>query len=139
MQSANLMNIKIFMANGMFEEKLFIDCVDYDYCQKALNNGYKIIRCNEAKLIHEPGVEKVKKILFYDYKYGWMNETRFYYQIRNLNYLYDKYHVLKFKIIKLYKILKVIFLFDNKKEYFKMLQKGNKDFKNNVYGKINKG
>ena len=41
--SGNLLNLEIWRTLGGFEEKLFIDEVDNDYCLKAVSVGYKII------------------------------------------------------------------------------------------------
>ena len=41
--SANLLNLKLFEQIGKFEDKLFIDLVDYDYCIKAQMNNFKVL------------------------------------------------------------------------------------------------
>lgn len=136
MTSGNLLNLELYKKNGQFMEKLFIDAVDYEYCLRARKNGYKILQCNKAVLIHNPGITKAKKFLFKEYKYGYMSTTRMYYQVRNLRYLVKEYKSFRAGIIILIKFMKIIILFENKKEYIKYFIKGIKDSKNNIYGKI---
>ena len=88
MTSGNLLNIQLYEQVGPFLEKLFIDAVDYEFCLRARKKGYKILQCNKAILLHNPGITKIKKIGKFEYKYGYMSPLRLYYQIRNLSVLY---------------------------------------------------
>lgn len=136
MTSGNLINLELFQKVGMFKEEFFIDGVDYEYCLRARKNGYKILQCNRAILLHNPGITKIKKILFWNYKYGYMSPTRMYYQIRNLKYISKEYKSFRAELIIIIKFLKIVLLFDNKKEFFTMFKKGIKDCKENKFGKI---
>lgn len=136
MQSANLLNLKVMKKIGFYDEKYFIDCVDYEYCLRAKRNGYKIIRCNKAILIHNPGITKYKKILGINIKYGYASPVRIYYQIRNALYMYKKYGNIRSLCIVAIKLLKIILFYDNKKEFFTFAIRGISDYKNNVCGKI---
>lgn len=136
MTSGNLINLELFQKVGMFKEEFFIDGVDYEYCLRARKNGYKILQCNKAILLHNPGITKIKKILFWNYKYGYMSPTRMYYQIRNLKYISKEYKSFRAELIIIIKFLKIVLLFDNKKEFFTMFKKGIKDCKENKFGKI---
>ena len=55
MTSGSLMPIRIFQERGLFEESLFIDYVDYEYCLRVRSAGYLIEECREAVLLHAPG------------------------------------------------------------------------------------
>ena len=136
MTSGNLLNLELYKQIGKFREDFFIDGVDYEYCLRARKNGYKILQCNNAKLIHNPGITKTKKILWIDYKYGYMSPIRMYYQVRNLSAIAKEYNSIKAKIIILVKYMKIVLLFENKTEFFKKFREARKDFKNNIYGKI---
>ena len=136
MTSGNLINLELFQKVGMFREEFFIDGVDYEYCLRARKNGYKILQCNKATLLHNPGITKIKKIIFWNYKYGYMSPTRMYYQIRNLKYISKEYKSFRAELIIIIKFLKIVLLFDNKKEFFTMFKKGIKDCKENKFGKI---
>lgn len=132
MQSGNLLNLDIYKKVGTFKENFFIDGVDYEYCLRLNKKGYEILECGEAVLYHSPAI--TKKILFF--KYGYCNPIRIYYQTRNLLWISRKYNSIEMKLILLYKWLKILLFFDNKKEYFKMYKKGIKDCNDNNFGKI---
>lgn len=136
MTSGNLLNLQLYKKNGTFKEELFIDAVDYEYCLRARKNGYKILQCNKAILKHNPGITKIKKILFYKYKYGYMSPTRLYYQVRNLRYLIINYNSYRALLVIAIKLMKILFLFDNKKSYLKMFKKAILDSRKGIYGKI---
>lgn len=136
MQSGCIFNLQLYKIVGCFREDFFIDCVDYEYCLRARKKGYKIIQCTKAELIHNPGIEKTKRILFWNYKYGYMSEKRLYYQIRNLSQIWKEYKCFKALLIILLKFLKILLLFDDKLLYFKYFRLARKDFKNNKFGEI---
>lgn len=128
MQSAAMISVEIYKQIGAYEEKLFIDGVDYDYCYRIREKGYKIVQCHDALLKHSPAKTKQIRILFYTFKYGIASPTRYYYQSRNLLYLLFKYKDLKILAIWLYKLFKICFLFPNKMTYLHFFFKGIKDF-----------
>ncbi len=135
MTSGSLLSIKAYKKIGNFKEEFFIDAVDYEYCLRARANGYKIIQVNSAYLLHNPGITKEKKILFFNYKYGYMSPLRLYYQIRNLSCIAKEFKSYRSYLVIIMKLAKIFLLFDNKKEFLKMFKKARKDFKNNKYGK----
>lgn len=136
MQSASLFNLSIFNEIGPFREDFFLDCVDYDYCCKAIKCNYHIVQCAKALLNHNPGITKTKKILFFKYKYGYMSPLRLYYQVRNLLQLSKEYKSFYLFAFAMWKIFKVVFFFDSKKNHLKAALKAVCDFKNKRFGKI---
>lgn len=60
-QSGALVNILVWESVGGFDEWMFIDFVDFDYCKKLNINKYKIIRCNKTVIDHELGKRKITK------------------------------------------------------------------------------
>jgi rhamnosyltransferase len=54
MTSGSLIPISIFCEEGWFEESLFIDAVDFEYCLRLRSNGYSVEECPEAVLLHAP-------------------------------------------------------------------------------------
>ena len=88
--SASLTNLKVWKELDGFDEWLFIDGVDYDYGIRANAEGYKVIRCFDAELLHELGnlkcVNVLGKVLYVT------NHSAFrkYYMTRNTIYLRDK-------------------------------------------------
>lgn len=53
--SGSLLNLKVFEKLGGFNEELFIDEVDHDYCYKAVLSGYKVIAVKAGLLQHSLG------------------------------------------------------------------------------------
>lgn len=131
MQSGNLLSLDVFRKTGKFKEEFFIDGVDYEYCFRLNQLGYSIYECGEAILHHNPGI--TKKFIFI--KYGYCSPLRIYYQVRNLLWINKEYKSIKMLIILLYKLIKILFLFDHKKEFLIMYKKGIIDYKNNRFGK----
>lgn len=101
--SGCLTSLKIWRELGGFDEKMFIDCVDFDYDTRVLKADKKIIRVNRAILHHRLGcakevkffvffgkllgIEKLKKP-FYTYNHS---VTRTYYYARNIKYYIFKH------------------------------------------------
>ena len=135
MTSASIFNVEIMKKINFFDERYFLDVVDYEYCLKCNKKDYKVMRYNGYAVRHNPGITNTTKL--FKYKYGYMSPIRYYYQIRNLKLLYSEYKYKKIKLILLYKFLKVILLFSNKKEYLKMNKKAKQDYKNKRFYKIN--
>lgn len=135
MQSANLVNIKAYKEIGRYDEKLFIDVVDFDYCFRMRKCRYKIVQCSEAVLNHKPATTRVKKIFGKEFKYGVASPLRYYYQVRNIKYVVHEYKSFKMYLILLYKIFKCHVLFDNKADYIIAIKKAKYDYKNGIYGK----
>lgn len=104
--SGSLININICNKLGRFDESLFIDGIDTDYCRKLSINKYKQIRVNSTYILHEVG--KAEKTFLYRIhrdnagkfsimKYYRTNHSlqRIYYMARNniiLTRRYKKYY-----------------------------------------------
>ena len=122
---------------GLFNENLFIDGLDIEWCERAKEKGYTIYCVGEAFLKHKPA-ETISLNLFGKpiIKYGVASPERYYYQFRSNDYIIRKYHskvALKYQIVK---ILKVIVLFDNKAAYIKAFMKAIIDSRTNRWGRI---
>ena len=136
MTSGNLLNLELYKKVGKFKEDFFIDGVDYEYCLRAKKYKCRMIQCNKAELKHNPGITKEKKILFWNYKYGYMNPIRLYYQVRNFYWIQKEYKCFAATKILIIRLLKIILLFDNKKKFFLVYKRGKSDFKNGKFGKF---
>ncbi len=140
--SGALTKAEIYKNIGMYDERLFIDLVDHDYCLYLNKKGFKIIQVKSAILIHNLG-ESVKKSLL-GLKMTPTNHSplRRYYMSRNRHYIWDKYKndfpkwVLKDKRRFITENLKIILFEDSKIEKFKYIRNGIKDYKNNVFGEF---
>ena len=129
-----------FYKNELYDEKLFIDLVDHDYCLRINSMGYKIIRVNSAILIHNLGESIQKKILGITVTPTNHSALRRYYMSRNRKYIWNKYRgtfkewVIKDKIRSLNEIVKIIAFEDEKLNKLKMIKLGLKDYKDKKWG-----
>lgn len=126
--SGSLVNVAIWNLIGRFDETLFIDIVDFEYCYRIKQNNYKIYRVNSVILEHECGhihdvVILGRKIRIYNH-----NSTRKYYFARNWIYVFFKHRTqisVRF-IVKQYVVIviKTIFFEKHKLEKIKSIVKG---------------
>lgn len=54
-QSATFVRISAWKKCGGFNEWMFIDFVDFDFCKRMELNGFKILRCNDVTVDHQLG------------------------------------------------------------------------------------
>lgn len=127
MMSGNYLNINIFQKLGGFLEVLFVDGLDNDYCIRCGQKGYKIVECGEAIMEHMPCKTAEFSFLGYKFKYGYDSPKRYYGHARALAFLTRRYKTPYEIAFFIYKFLKIIFLFDNKKEYLKAYIDGARD------------
>ncbi len=85
--SGSFTRVSIWKEIGGFEEKLFIDYVDNDYCIKLYYHDYKIVRVNNVVLNHELG--HIKNHIYKSTTNH--NYMRRYYIARNSIYVSKKY------------------------------------------------
>lgn len=92
-QSGAMHNLEIFAKINGYNEELFIDQVDYEFCIRLREYGYKIIKLNNAILLHNTDdtniqLKYINGKKFYINKYS---PYRYYYIIRNNLYCIKKY------------------------------------------------
>ena len=69
---------------GKFREDFFIDFVDYEYCYRAWDSGYKVIVITNCKLTHQVGgMHPIKFFGIHFNNHNAHNKIRIYYQFRN--------------------------------------------------------
>lgn len=128
MTSGSLTNVQAWKNVGGFDEWMFIDYVDNDFCTNLRLNGYKILRANNATLYHELGNAKKLnigpcQIVVFNY-----SKIRNYYYVRNTIYYIKKYsfqiNIIKFILILLYVESKKVIFEDNRKETISSFIKG---------------
>lgn len=143
--SGSMLNLNLFTLIGAFDEALFIDKVDDEYCLRAHLNHYKIIQFRNIHLHHHLGTITYRRSL------KSLNKTprvlhhplRIYYMVRNYFYLRSKYNNLfkeYFKETKqeLLNRIKNNFLYGKSKlQLLKYLYKGYADYLTGKMGKIN--
>lgn len=88
--SGSLLNIKAWSEIGGFDERMFIDGVDFDICYRLRQRGYKIYCIHSVVLLHEIGHIEYHRFLFW--KVLVMNHSAFrkYYIARNIIYTAKK-------------------------------------------------
>ncbi len=89
--SGALLRVEAGSRTGMFEEKLFIDSVDNEYCLRLRKTGYRIVRANHCTLQHEMGNLVRTSFLGIQVKFVSRPSWRSYYFTRNLLHTMFKY------------------------------------------------
>ena len=90
--SGSLTNVEAWKKIGGFDENLFIDCVDWDFCNNLRDHNYGIIKTHKTYIIHELGQNtKVKYIGKHELLITNHNKERNYFIFRNNIYLARKY------------------------------------------------
>lgn len=89
--SACLTNVDIWKRIGGFDNELFIDFVDHDYCANLVESGYAIIQDYDVKILHEIG--NGKRVFFGKHSMVVLNHSamRKYYMVRNAIYFTKKW------------------------------------------------
>lgn len=128
MTSGCFYHVGIFEKLHGFNEELFVDGLDMDYCYKARQNGFQILEMGAAGIKHHPAetrfVKLGSRVLL---KYGDASPWRYYMQARALVWVILKYRSYRDIAIYMYKWIKVIFFFDNKREFVTQMINGSKD------------
>jgi rhamnosyltransferase len=142
MTSGNLLNLKAFSHIGDFEEKLFIDYVDHEYCLRLKKNGYKIIQVNNAILYHNLGNISSTKVGSREIYYSNHSALRRYYITRNrlyVLYLYKKDFPSFYKkeLASIGKeMIKILFFEDAKLQKVRSILKGVIHYRQGRFGKL---
>jgi len=89
--SGSLLDLNVFKEIGEFDENLFIDYVDTDYCIRLRKSGYKLIQFARPIMMHSLGITKdTLGYSFYEH-----SPIRNYYIFRNKLYILTKYFSMK--------------------------------------------
>jgi len=108
--SAALTNVFVWRKLGGFDEKMFIDLVDFDFCKRIISMGHTIIKVNTVNLLHEIGNITQHKFLWFTINIKNHSHIRKYYMTRNILYL-SKKHSTKGSMIEAYlRIIKLLIL-----------------------------
>jgi len=141
MTSGNLLQVAAYKAVGPFEEKLFMDYVDHEYCLRLQEAGYKIIQVNQAILVHQLGAFQEISVAGHTVGYTNHNHLRRYYMTRNRLYVMNRYKnataFIKREQREFWLELRKIILFE-KDKYRKVasILKGYWDYKRGKFGKL---
>jgi len=142
--SGSIINLNAFQAIGSFDENLFIDEVDLEFCYHARSKGYKIIQFENVYLHHSLGVltTGISLKTFKRTPRTLHSPIRLYYMVRNYLYVNKKYpqlHLLDNPDRRtgiLNRIKNNIIYGKKKLLLIRLLIKAVSDFRNNRMGKI---
>jgi len=139
MTSANIVNIQRALDIGGYDENLFIDEVDHEFCFRLQKNSYKIVQDNSIAINHNLGKKvqkKSKKIILY-------NSIRLYYMTRNYFYVKKKYKSIfpiffkkRDRYILIF-LIKQIYYGQHRIKNIRMILQGIIDYRQKKYGKYN--
>lgn len=118
--SGSLINTEIWERIGGYDEKMFIDMVDFEYCMRLKKEGFVIVRVNSACLLHECGRLKVVKIGGRFIQVYNHSPLRCFYYARNIVYCHrklpDVFSAMQMRKMLFEKFVKVIVFEENKKD-----------------------
>ena len=140
--SGAITRVDSFFAVGGYNESLFIDYVDFDFCFRLRHSGHTLLESNELHLNHQLGNSQKHDFLFTNFVTTHHNETRRYYITRNRFYMYKNYFVLETDwviedFLNFFKdFLKILLAEKKKSAKMKSILMGIRDFSLNRYGKI---
>jgi len=144
--SGNIINLSAWKVVDGYEEKLFIDEVDHDYCLKLRKNRFQILITKEILMQHsvgevyqkaDEGAKKGKRLNLH-------TPVRYYYISRNVLYLCKTYFFVDFRFVLarffylLRRLNKIVLFYPDKMNYLRYYFAGIKDFTLSRYYKIDK-
>ena len=92
--SGSIMNLHLFPSIGNFDEALFIDQVDSEYCYRSILKGHRIVQFTNVYLQHSLGKQSTHRSLknLKKTNRSLHSPLRLYYMTRNYFYMHSKYH-----------------------------------------------
>jgi rhamnosyltransferase len=91
MTSGTLMRGRVFAECGGFDESLFMDYVDHDFCFRVRRRGLRIIQAKNAILQHQLGSPTLHRLLGKYFTTPNYSPTRRYHNTRNRIVVYRRY------------------------------------------------
>ncbi|HEX8356640.1 MAG TPA: hypothetical protein VF610_04480 [Segetibacter sp.] len=146
--SGMLLNLLLFKKIGGFDEALFIDYVDHDYCTRCIMAGHSVLLFNNISIFHELGKQvyraSVKTLFLYKKKKIIHSPLRCYYMYRNMLYIEKKYEKTNKKFAKVTRRntigrINVCLLYGREaRKIWKYIKLAKADFRENKMGAIGK-
>ena len=137
--SGNIVNLHAYKQVGGFDDELFIDEVDHDFCFKLMQANYKIFLLSNVRMAHSLGNSKIHNFIF-NYKFHVMHHSavRKYYIVRNRLVVRKRHPVYTRKYVKdnIHLLIGIILFESNKFEKIIYVTRGYFDYKKNKLGKI---
>lgn len=141
--SGSLTNLQAFHHIGGFNERLFIDEVDHDFCLRLQLGGFRVLTLCKAPMQHALGTTEVVQRWGKRRELVVHNPMRYYYMCRNNLYMWHTYAEAFPDYIRLRKkefrsLVKQILLYQPQDRALKIhyLLKGYIDYKKNLFGPL---
>lgn len=140
MTSGSVLNLQAYLKCGPFEDRLFIDHVDHEYCLRLRRNRFRVVQLPHVVLDHALGEVSEREILGWAFSFVTHKPFRSYYSIRNGFYVGVKYlgyrpqFLLSFLRQLLIDIVKASLFEDQTPLRLKMIWRGFVDFCRGRYG-----
>ena len=126
--SGSFISLKAWKDTDGFDEDMFIDFVDFDFCYSLIEKGYRIYRLNEVTINHELGQLHPKTLFGRKIMVTNHSPLRKYYYIRNAIICWKKHRALYTSkaLIKdvMHNYIKAILYEDDRKNRLHMMNKG---------------
>jgi rhamnosyltransferase len=91
--SGMLVPVEAYRAVGRFDEGLFIDSTDREWCFRAVHRGHRLLRISGALLSHELGDSLFSVMALPGLEFARHRPERLYYMMRNRTLLYGRRYV----------------------------------------------
>lgn len=135
--SGSYVSIDAWKKSGGFDERMFIDFVDNDFCTSLLENHYKILKVNSVNILHELGHSRKLKFLKGQIIYN-HSAFRYYHLTRNRIYYARKHRksvsFLRNILAVSWRALLILVFESNKQDNLQAIIKGYKDgFRMKIY------
>ncbi len=135
--AGNLVRLQAWETVGGFTEELFIDGVDFDFCMKMQEGGYKILRTNNVYLVQEVGQGRRIPLPFH-HQISLLNHSpqRLYYIARNYLWIGRQHHQRLHWAWEVAKRLFIVFCFEHDKwPKLRAMLKGIRDYRGGRMGR----
>lgn len=129
LSSGFLIATEVLKSVGLKREELFIDFVDWDWCWRATQKGYRSFVDSKLEINHMLGDGHIRVLYWW---VGKPNPIRHYYQYRNFIFLLRQTYVptkwkIKYSLIFLMKVVIYLAFFDQKKVRLGYILRGLRD------------
>lgn len=117
--SGALTSVSAWDQIGGFDEKMFIDSVDFEYCYRLRKNGFRVIQVASVKLNHSIGEARYCHFLFWKFKNTEHSAFRDFYIAQNNVYYPRKHHLIAHFIRGNYRNIKnilIVLLYESNKK-----------------------
>ena len=128
--SGSLIKVDVWKKIGGFNDLLFIDYVDFDFCYRIRSKGYKIYQHRDVVFEHRLGENERRNFLFWKISIISHSPIRYYYKTRNVVFLRRKKELSLLSCLKIILRMKIDVLFESEtKRKKRMIKKGIRDGK----------